>query len=172
MHRQEADMTTAADRAAFGLRWERAAEWPLMIAAVVFLAAYAVPILYPDLPTSLLDLCRSLSWITWGIFVADIAVRLFLAEQRLGYLAQHWYDVLVLALPLLRPLRLLRLIPLLSMLNRRARVTLRGWVAVYIAGGASLLTFCAASPCSMQSDRTPMPTSLTSETRSGGQSPQ
>jgi len=29
-------------------------------------------------------------------------------------------------------------------LNRRARVTLRGRVAVYIAGGASLLAFCAA----------------------------
>jgi hypothetical protein len=32
-----------------------------MVAAVVFLAAYAVPILRPDLPGWLLDLCRSLS---------------------------------------------------------------------------------------------------------------
>jgi voltage-gated potassium channel len=50
----------------------------------------------------------------------------------------------VLALPLLRPLRLLRLIPLLSMLNRRATIRLRGRVGIYIAGGASLLAFCAA----------------------------
>jgi hypothetical protein len=35
-----------------------------------------------------------------------------LADERLRYLISHWYDVLVLALPLLRPLRLLRLIPL------------------------------------------------------------
>ena len=34
-------------------RWERATEWPLMIAAIVFLATYAVPILDPDLPTPL-----------------------------------------------------------------------------------------------------------------------
>jgi voltage-gated potassium channel len=115
-----------------------------MIAAVVFLAAYAVPILDPDLPTRLLDLCRSLSWVTWGIFVADIMVRLFLADQRVHYLARHWYDVLVLALPLLRPLRLLRLIPLLSVLNRRAKIRLRGRVGIYVAGGASLLAFCAA----------------------------
>jgi voltage-gated potassium channel len=115
-----------------------------MIAAIVFLAAYAVPILNPDLPAPLLDLCRWLSWIAWVIFVVDFVVRLTLADQRLRYLIRHWYDVLVLALPLLRPLRLLRLIPLLSVLNRRARVTLRGRVAVYIAGGASLLAFCAA----------------------------
>ena len=114
------------------------------IAAVVFLAAYAVPILHPDLPSWLLDLCRSLSWITWGIFVVDIVVRLSLADERVRYLVRHWFDVLVLALPLLRPLRLLRLIPLFSVLNRRATIRLRGRIGIYIAGGASLLAFCAA----------------------------
>jgi voltage-gated potassium channel len=108
---------TAAERAVLGRRWERVTEWPLMIAAVVFLAAYAVPILNPDLPSWLLDSCRSLSWVTWGIFVVDFAVRLFLADERLCYLVRHWYDVLVIVLPLLRPLRLLRLIPLLSVLG-------------------------------------------------------
>ena len=67
---------------------------------------------------------------------------MFLADERARYLVRHWYDVLVLALPLLRPLRLLRLIPLLSMLNRRATIRLRGRVGIYIAGGASLLAFC------------------------------
>ena len=115
---------TAAERAVMVRRWEQASEWPPMIAAVVFLAACAVPILDSDLPTWLLDLCRSLSWVTWGIFVADIMVRLFLADQRVRYLVGHWYDVLVLALPLLRPLRLLSPISLLSVLNRRAKIRL------------------------------------------------
>ena len=136
--------TAAAERAVLGRRWEQATEWLLMIAAVVFLAAYAVPILYPDAPSWLLDSCRWLSWITWAVFVIDFAVRLFLAEERGRYIIRHWYDVLVLALPLLRPLRLLRLIPLLSVLNRRARVRLRGRLAIYVTGGASLLAFCAA----------------------------
>jgi voltage-gated potassium channel len=112
-----------------------------MIAAVVFLAAYGVPILNPDLPSWLLDSCRSLSWLTWGIFVVDFAVRLYLAEERLHYISRHWYDLLVIVLPLLRPLRL---IPLLSVLNRRAKIRLRGRVGIYVAGGASLLAFCAA----------------------------
>ena len=119
-------------------------EWPLIIAALVFLAAYAIPVLGPDLPAWVLGMCWWLSWITWGIFVVDIVVRLALADGRLRYLTRHWYDVLVVALPLLRPLRLLRLIPLLSVLNLRARIRLRGRVAIYVAGGASLLAFCAA----------------------------
>jgi voltage-gated potassium channel len=90
--------TTAAQRAELARRWERASEWPLMIAAMVFLAAYAVPILDPALPSWLLDFCRSLSWTTWGIFAIDIVVRLVLADERMRYLVRHWYDLLVLAL--------------------------------------------------------------------------
>jgi len=56
--------TTAAERAALIRRWERASEWPLMVAAVIFLAAYAVPILHPNLPSWLINLCSSLSWIS------------------------------------------------------------------------------------------------------------
>ena len=131
-------------RAALRRHWEKASNWPLMIAAVIFLAAYALPVLDPDLATWQLDLCRWLSWTTWGIFVVDLVVRLALADERLRYVGRHWYDLLVIVLPLLRPLRLLRLIPLLSVLNRRAQTGLRGRVAIYVAGGASLLAFVAA----------------------------
>jgi voltage-gated potassium channel len=142
---EEANMTAeATERAGLRRRWERATNWPLMVAAVIFLAAYALPVHDPDLPTWLLDLCRWLSWITWGIFVVDLVVRLALADERLRYLVRHWYDLLVIVLPLLRPSHLLRLIPLLSVLNRRAQTGLRGRVAIYVAGGASLLAFVAA----------------------------
>ena len=35
----------AAERAARARRWERATDWPLIIAGIIFLAAYAIPIL-------------------------------------------------------------------------------------------------------------------------------
>jgi voltage-gated potassium channel len=136
--------TTAAERVVLGRRWERVTEWPLMIAALVFLAAYAVPILNPDLPSWLLDSCRLLSWLTWGILVVDFAVRLFLAEKRLWYIIRHWYDVLVIVLPLLRPLRLLRRITLLSVLNRRAKMRLRGRVGIYVAGKPTVVIVVTA----------------------------
>lgn len=124
--------------------WERATEWPLTIAAVLFLVAYAVPILDPGGPLWLLNVCRWTSWVTWCFFGVDLGVRVVMTDRRLNYLLHHWYDVIVMVLPLLRPLRLLRLIPLLSILNRRARTRLRGRVAIYVVGGASLLAFVAA----------------------------
>ena len=134
----------AAERAARARRWERATDWPLIIAGLIFLAAYAIPILRPDLPRGLIEVCRWLTLITWAIFIVDFVVRVFLADRRLRYVLRHWYDALVVLLPLLRPLQLLRLIPLLMVINRRAQTKLRGRVAVYVVGGAALLAFCAA----------------------------
>lgn len=126
------------------LRWERLSEWPLVVAALAFLAAYAIPILHPGLPRWLSHLCWWTTWITWALFVVDYLVRLLLAESRRLFVVRHWLDLIVIALPLLRPLRLLRLIPLLSVINRRATTRLQGRVATYVVGGALLLAFVGA----------------------------
>ena len=59
-------------------------------------------------------------------------------------LGHHLLDLAVIALPILRPLRLLRLVMLLKALNRGATNSLRGRIAVYVAGGTALLLFCGA----------------------------
>lgn len=125
-------------------RWERTTDAILMAAAVAFLGAYAVPIIHPDSPRWLLRVCAVTAWATWGLFVLDYVTRLFRAEDRRRFLIHHLLDLVIIALPLLRPLRLLRLVTLLSVLNRRAITGLRGRVAVYVAGGSSLLVFCGA----------------------------
>ena len=110
----------------------------------MFLGAYASPIIWPKLPQSVLAACSVITWTTWVLFAGDLRVRIVLAPDRRRYLLRHWFDVLVVALPLLRPLRLLRLVSLLRVLNRRATTGLRGRLAVYVAGGAALLAFCGA----------------------------
>jgi len=125
-------------------RWEKLTEWPLTAAAVIFLVAYASPIIWPGEDPRLTVLCRAAVWVTWGVFAVDFGVRVALAERRGRYVLKHWLDVLIIALPLLRPLRLLRLVTLLKVLNRRATSGLRGRVAIYVAGGSALLAVCGA----------------------------
>ena len=115
-----------------------------MVVAVVFLIAYAIPILAPQVPHWIKYGCEALTWLTWAVFVTDLVVRVTLAENRRSYLIRHWYDLLIIALPLLRPLRLLQIVPLITTLNQRAQTRLHGRVAIYIAGGASTMAFCAA----------------------------
>ena len=124
--------------------WERRTEWPLAFAAVLFLGAYAWPIIDPDLDRSVRLYLEILSWSIWVLFAIDFFVRLRLADEKWPWLRRHWFDVLILLLPLLRPLRLLRLVTLLRIVNRSAAQRLRGRVATYVAGSALLLAVVAA----------------------------
>ncbi len=123
-------------------RWEQLTSAPLTVAALLFLLAFAAPIVfYRSLSEGTLFACEAVVWATWGFFVVDYAVRLALAEDRVRYAARHWFDLVVIALPTLRPLRLLRLVTVLRVMNQRAATSMRGQIGLYAAGGAALLAF-------------------------------
>jgi voltage-gated potassium channel len=48
------------------------------------------------------------------------------ADDRISWLVRHPHELVVLVLPMLRPLRVLRLVTLLRVLNRTAAGSLRG----------------------------------------------
>lgn len=125
-------------------RWERRAEWPLTAAALLFLIAYAWPILDLGLAANLRRTLGVFAWAAWGLFAVDYLVRLSLSAERGRFFTRNIFDLLVVALPLLRPLRLLRLVTLLHVVNRHAGASLRGRVVVYVAGAASLILFVAS----------------------------
>jgi voltage-gated potassium channel len=120
-------------------QWESRSEWPLATAAVAFLVAYAWPVLAPGLSSGWKDLCRAVVYLSWVLFALDYIARLVLAEHRARYAGRHIPDLLVIALPILRPLRLLRLVMLLRVLNRRATNSLRGRVITYVSGATALI---------------------------------
>jgi voltage-gated potassium channel len=117
-------------------RWERLWEIPLIGLALAFLVAYAWPILDPRLDRDVTTFLTTLSWTVWAVFALDFTARLWLAEDRRGYAVRHWYDVALIAVPLLRPLRLLRLLALARILSRTATRTLVGRTTLYVVGTA------------------------------------
>jgi voltage-gated potassium channel len=102
--------------------------------------AYAWPILDPRLDQDAETFLDAVSWTTWIAFAADLAARLLLAEARARYAWQHWYDLVLIIVPMLRPLRLLRLVAFARILNRSAVGTLAGRVTIYVAGAAIAAT--------------------------------
>jgi voltage-gated potassium channel len=78
------------------------------------------------------------------VFVIEFVTRLVLADRRGRYAVRHVPDVLMVALPMLRPLRLLRFLVLLRMLNRRATASLSGRVGIYVVASAGLVLLVAA----------------------------
>lgn len=125
-------------------QWESRTELVLAATAILFLIAYAYPILRPGIGSEMKQLCHAVQLASWIAFAVDYAIRLFLATDRVGYWTRHLHDLAVIALPILRPLRLLRLVMLLKVLNRSATENLRGRIAVYVGGSSVLLIFCSA----------------------------
>ena len=121
--------------------WERRSEVPLLLLALAFLVAYAWPILDPRLEPDLATTLTAVSWAVWAAFAVDFGIRLALAERRATYARTHWYDVALIALPMLRPLRLLRGLAFARILNRTFTRNLAGRVTTYVIGTA--LAACA-----------------------------
>ena len=123
--------------------WERATEWPLTGAAVVFLGAYAWEVL-TNAQGGAKNAAELVIDVVWALFGVDYLVRLALAPSRGQWFLHHLMDLAVIALPILRPLRLLRLVTLVNIMQRSAGTALRGRITLYTAGSAALLIFTSA----------------------------
>ena len=124
-------------------RYRDLADWPLTVTALVFLGAYAWQVIGRLEGGAALWL-EALMWATWGIFVVDYLANLWLAGDRATWFIRNLHELVSVALPFFRPLRLLRLVTLLSVLHRTLGDTLRGRVVTYVAGSATMLVFVGA----------------------------
>jgi voltage-gated potassium channel len=126
-----------------GERWEHRTEWPLAAVAVVFLAIYTEQVLgRPHGHAAWL--LWLVNWVAWGLFVLDYLVRLYLAPNRREWFRHHLLDLLVVALPLMRPLRLLRLVVLVGVLQRAVGTAVRGRILIYTLAGIAMLIYVAS----------------------------
>lgn len=125
-------------------RWEERAELPLFAASLLFLASYAVRVLAHGLAPAWRNACLAVTVALWALFVADYLVRWRLSGRRLGFVRTHWLDTVVLVLPLLRPVRMVRVYWAVQRRRDRPRLTLHARVITYAGLTAVLLGFAGA----------------------------
>ncbi|MFJ5773151.1 potassium channel family protein [Streptomyces sp. NPDC093094] len=132
-------------------RWERLSQRPLLALAVLFAVAYAVPIVKPSAGAAVTRACLVAEWVVWGAFAADYVVRLSLTRQRLEFVRRHWLDLCAVVLPLLQPLRLLRVVSTLMLVGRRARMASQIRLTTYVVGSVvGLLMFGSLAVLSVE----------------------
>jgi voltage-gated potassium channel len=124
-------------------RWEQRTEWPLAVVAVVFLLVYSVQVLAQPRGVAA-GWLNTVMTALWVLFIADYVIRFGLAQRRLRWFFRHLFDLATVALPFLRPLRVLRLVLLVFTLQRAFGNALRGRVVVYAAAVAILLVYASS----------------------------
>jgi len=124
-------------------RWERRSEWPLAAAAVIFLGLFSVQVLVQPHGREA-HVLWAVDWAIWGLFVLDYVVRLCLAPNRWHWFIRHLIDFAIVTLPFARPLRLLRLLVLIEVLQKAVGDAFRGRIVVYTVSGVTLLIYTAS----------------------------
>ena len=121
--------------------WKQLSEWPLIIISTLFLAAYSVQVLGSGFAAVVAGWFIT---ITWGLFLIDYVISLAVAPDRASWFFRHLHELAIVILPMLRPLRLLRLITLIGVLQRVAGNALRGRVVTYVIAASALLVYIGA----------------------------
>lgn len=124
-------------------RYEHRTEWPLAAVAILFLALYSVQVLLAPEGRAA-DVLTAALVALYVLFVADYLARLNLADPRGRWFVRHLFDLAIVALPFLRPLRLLSLVVVVNMLQRALGHTIRGKVVAYTVCGAVLIVYAAS----------------------------
>ena len=96
----------------------------MLVLALVFLVAVVLPEV-AAISSSAQLILDGIGWLIWGAFLLELVVKTYLAPDRWRYLLSHWPDVLIVAVPFLRPLRLLRIAVVVARFWTQLRSVLR-----------------------------------------------
>jgi voltage-gated potassium channel len=111
--------------------------------SVIFLAVLILP-LSASLTSWQVATLRAADLTIWGIFVAEYVLRIYLVRERLQWFRTHVFDLLVVAVPFLRPFRLLRVVAILLSSSKRAGALVVRQVLIYVAVlAAMVMAVCA-----------------------------
>ncbi|MGW0709958.1 potassium channel family protein [Streptomyces sp. NPDC002643] len=134
-------------------RWEERTQRPLFGLAAVFAVAYAVPIVRPDAGAEVRWWCEVVEWVVWAVFALDYLARLGLSEDRRAFVRTRWLDLCAVVLPMVQPLRLLRVVATLLLVGQRARMASQIRLTTYVGGSViGLLMFGSLAVLSVERD--------------------
>jgi voltage-gated potassium channel len=88
-------------------RINRALDLPLAVLALVMLTLVLIDLFATVPPETRLWLERA-NWACWAVFALEYAVKLVVSERPRDYVRRHWFDALVLIVPMFRVVRALR----------------------------------------------------------------
>jgi len=128
--------------------WERRADGPMLWLALAFVIVLVVPYA-TDLPSGANVTFLVANTAIWAAFAVDYGARLYLAPRRAYFARTHVLDLIIVAVPFLRPLRALRLLRLLRLggvvgVAYRRGASLHARVTTYVATFAGVVLVLAA----------------------------
>jgi voltage-gated potassium channel len=105
----------------------------LTLLAVSFLIAFSWPAFDLNPSTEVIRYLELVQWVSWVAFAVDLALGFVSSKDRKKYLIKHPLEIIAVALPMLRPLRLLRVISFSSLVLEKIAIGRSVGIAVKVA---------------------------------------
>jgi voltage-gated potassium channel len=124
----------------------KAVNLPMLVITIAWLPVLVVPLVV-QLHGSMAETFETIDYTVWALFALEYIIKLTLAPERWHFVRTHLLDLLIVAVPFFRPLRMGRLIRLLR-LSRIAVVVgevLRRGKAIFTHSGFHFVVLAAAT---------------------------
>ena len=99
--------------------WVKTSPKFLQAMGLLFLGAYALPIINPEISPSAASICRWVLVVVWFLFAIDYFVRLSVSDDKKKYFRSNLLDFAAVALPVLPLLRAVRALVAVTSVSRK-----------------------------------------------------
>lgn len=131
------------DSAVDELTWHKRTSASLIVASFAYLVAYSWRVI-ADLQGPGRVVATTVILVTWAMFIADYLVRLMLADDRRLWFRKHLAALTFALIPVLRLVRLLRVLTYVPGMKTTAGGALRTKILVYGVGASVILIYLAS----------------------------
>jgi voltage-gated potassium channel len=116
----------------------------LTVLAVCFLIAYSYPAFNEKVSGSTQNVIDIIQWICWMAFAGDLLYGVWKAESKKAFLKKHPLEIASVALPFLRPLRLVRVISFGGLALQKVAIGRQMAITAKVALSAVFISYIAA----------------------------
>ena len=124
-------------------------DWTLTSLAISFLFAYSYPAFNEVINDSTQVKLELVQWVSWIAFALDLLFGVVRSQNKALYLKKHPLEILAVALPFLRPLRLLRFVSFGTLIFERVNMGKSIGISVKVIATALFLTYLAGIEITM-----------------------
>jgi voltage-gated potassium channel len=115
----------------------------LTFLAFAFLITYSYPAFTIEITSSTQQLLNATQWVSWVAFAADLVANVLKEPNKILYLKKHPLEVVAVALPFLRPLRLLRFVSFGALVFEKVNLGKSIAISFKVVSTALFLTYLA-----------------------------
>ena len=128
--------------------WQSATSGPMLVLGVLYAVLYVVSVFTQPKYVEVSRYANDLQNILWGIFVGELVIQFALYPQKSSFFKKEWLAVALTFVPLLRPLRVVRVLYLLFRFGSRfnesryvalpAAMSIGAILMIFVVGAAEL----------------------------------